>query len=156
LSAELPIRDLAPREREGAVLRGPLVADFPDVMEAIHSAALARPTGIAVESGHDLWTYRQLVERAGTVAALLASRGIGANALVAICMPRSGDMLAAILGVLEVGAAYLPLDCSHPPARLAQVLAGAAPSLVLAEGDNSELLASLTDCPVITLGDALR
>ena len=52
----------------------------------------------------------------------LAGQGAVPGSIIGVCMSRGGDLLAAILGVLEIGAAYMPIDRSHPPARLALML----------------------------------
>ncbi|MCK7616268.1 amino acid adenylation domain-containing protein, partial [Roseibium sediminicola] len=65
------------------------------------------------------------------LAHLLLQRGIGAEDLVAIALPRSVEMVVALLAVLKTGGAYLPLDPDYPPARIAMMLDDAAPKLVL-------------------------
>jgi len=57
------------------------------------------------------------------LAARLAELGAGPDVLVAVCLPRSLDLVVALLAVLKAGAAYLPLDPSYPPEHLAWVLA---------------------------------
>jgi len=61
----------------------------------------------------------------------VASLGAGPGRLVAVAMPRSADLIAALLGVLKAGAAYLPVDPAYPPERIAFMLADAAPVTVL-------------------------
>lgn len=67
-------------------------------------------------------TYREVHDRAGRLAALLAGRGVAPGDVVAVALPRSADLVIALLGVLRAGAAYLPLDVDHPPARLAAMV----------------------------------
>ncbi|WP_234401893.1 condensation domain-containing protein, partial [Thermobifida halotolerans] len=73
---------------------------------------------VAVIADDARLTYRDLHERAGRIAALLTGRGVGRDHVVAVALPRSAELVAALLGVLRAGAAYLPLDPDHPPARL--------------------------------------
>ncbi|WP_405163082.1 amino acid adenylation domain-containing protein [Nocardia sp. NBC_01499] len=61
--------------------------------------------------------YGELNARANTIAAELIRRGIGAERLVGISIPRSPEQMAAVLGVLKAGAAYLPLDPAYPANR---------------------------------------
>ncbi|GAA0811218.1 non-ribosomal peptide synthetase [Spirilliplanes yamanashiensis] len=76
-------------------------------------------------------TYAQLHRRANRLAHHLIARGAGPGAMVAVAMPRSADLVVALLGVLKAGAAYLPLDLSYPADRLDFMLADAAPVAVL-------------------------
>jgi amino acid adenylation domain-containing protein len=78
-------------------------------------------------------TYRELDARANRIANLLLARGVGRGALVAVCMERSTDLVAALLGILKSGAGYVPLDPSHPPARLKFVLDDAEVAAVLTQ-----------------------
>ncbi len=76
------------------------------------------PERIAIEcEGHSL-TYAELKRRADAVARLLVSRGVARGELVGVCVPRSPQMLVAVLGVMKSGAAYVPLDPEFPAARL--------------------------------------
>ncbi|KJD52785.1 hypothetical protein UZ38_35935, partial [Bacillus amyloliquefaciens] len=63
-------------------------------------------------------TYRQLNEKANQVARLLREKGVKPDTLVGIMMERSSDMIAAILGVLKAGGAYLPIDPEYPLERM--------------------------------------
>ncbi|KUP96817.1 non-ribosomal peptide synthetase [Thermobifida cellulosilytica] len=91
----------------------------------LDTAAAAHAERTAVVADDARLTYRELHDRAGRIAALLAADGVGAGDVVAVALPRSADLVAALLGVLRAGAAYLPLDLDHPPARLA-AMAGRA------------------------------
>ncbi|MEV5575415.1 non-ribosomal peptide synthase/polyketide synthase [Spirillospora sp. NPDC052269] len=89
------------------------------------------PEAIAVAAADGEWTYAELDVAANRVARLLIARGAGPEDLVALAMPRSVWMVAAALGVLKAGAAYLPVDPAHPARRIARTLEDAAPVLVL-------------------------
>lgn len=108
------------------------------------------PRAIAVRDGTQRCTYAELDTRAGRLAAYLHARGVGPEDKVAVCLPRSVDMLVTILGVLKSGAAFVPLDSMWPSARLAFILADSSPVLVIAE---SRLLSQLpdTEVPVLLL-----
>ncbi|MFD1810849.1 amino acid adenylation domain-containing protein [Rhodococcus gannanensis] len=90
-----------------------------------------RPDSVALTHDDAVLTYRQLWSRSGALAEMLAGRGIGTEDLVAVALPRSVDLVVAIVAVARTGAAYLPLDVSHPPTRLAALIADARPALVL-------------------------
>ena len=63
--------------------------------------------------------------RAARLARVLAGRGAGPESVVAVVLDRSAELVAALLGVLKAGAAYLPLDPGYPAERLAFMLADA-------------------------------
>ncbi|MEV4254727.1 amino acid adenylation domain-containing protein, partial [Spirillospora sp. NPDC049652] len=98
----------------------------------LFAAQVARtPEAVAVEFGDVRWTYAELDAHANRVAHTLVERGVGREDLVAIRLERSADLIAVILGVLKAGAAYLPIDPSYPPERIAFMLADAAPAVVV-------------------------
>ncbi len=76
-------------------------------------------------------TYGDLVRKANGVARALRERGVGRGDVVALGLPLGEDAVVGLLGVLAAGAAYLPLDPTHPPARLATLLAGARPAALV-------------------------
>src|SRR5262249_24818231 len=63
-----------------------------------------------------------LDRRAGALARRLRDLGVGPEVLVGVCARRSAEVVAALLGVLRAGGAYLPLDHGYPPERLAFML----------------------------------
>jgi amino acid adenylation domain-containing protein len=77
------------------------------------------PHRAAVRHGTKQLSYAQLEARANRLAHTLRTRGIRQGSLVGIALARSTDMLAALLGVLKTGAAYVPLDPHFPADRLA-------------------------------------
>jgi amino acid adenylation domain-containing protein len=150
-SVEASIPDVAPRPGPARAITGPVLADYPDVCDAIRQAAADNPDEIAVEGVDGGQTYRVMMQRIDAIAAALALREVGPGALVGVCMSRSGALVNAMLGVLETGAAYLPLDLSHPPARLGQILADAAPKLMIADEKSAAAVRAFAGCPVITV-----
>jgi amino acid adenylation domain-containing protein/non-ribosomal peptide synthase protein (TIGR01720 family) len=93
--------------------------------------ATATPQAIAVICGDITLTYAQLNSRANQLAHALLGRGVGPEQIIALALPRSVDMIVAILAVLKTGAAYLPLDPDYPPAHLTFMLTDAHPALLL-------------------------
>ncbi len=75
--------------------------------------------------------YGQLDRRANQIAHLLRQSGAGPGALVAIALGRSPELIAAILGVLKSGAAYLPLALDHPADRIAFQMEDAHPMMLI-------------------------
>ncbi|MCO6009315.1 amino acid adenylation domain-containing protein [Actinoallomurus purpureus] len=80
-------------------------------------------------------TYAELGARADRLAGVLAARGIGPEDFVAVALPRSAELIVALWGVLKAGAAYVPIDLSHPAERVALLLDDAAPACVIAHDD---------------------
>ncbi|MBO0805869.1 MAG: amino acid adenylation domain-containing protein, partial [Nocardiopsaceae bacterium] len=99
--------------------------------EAFEAQVTRSPDAVAVSFGDAEMTYGELNERANRIAHLLMARGAGPERLVALALPRSADLVAAVLGVLKAGAAYLPLDPSYPVGRTAFMLADARPAVLV-------------------------
>ncbi len=78
-------------------------------------------------------TWGELGERSGRLAGFLRGLGLGPESIVAVLTERSLSLLVAQLGVLKAGAAYLPLDPTHPAERLAFMLAESAAPVVLTQ-----------------------
>ncbi|WP_338925532.1 non-ribosomal peptide synthase/polyketide synthase [Mycetohabitans endofungorum] len=78
-------------------------------------------------------SYAQLNARANRLAHQLIELGVKPDARVAICVQRSPAMMVGLLAILKAGGAYVPLDPAYPGARLAHILADAAPDIVLAD-----------------------
>ncbi|HYG65312.1 MAG TPA: amino acid adenylation domain-containing protein, partial [Thermoanaerobaculia bacterium] len=79
------------------------------------------------------WSYGELEARADRLAGHLWNLGVGSSSLVAVCLRRSPAAMAAILGVLRAGGAFLPMDPDDPAERLGRVLADSGASLLLTE-----------------------
>ena len=80
------------------------------------------PDAVAVVFGDEQVSYGELNRRANQLARYLQRRGVGPDALVAVCLERSVEMVVALLGVLKAGGAYVPLDPAYPRERLAFML----------------------------------
>ncbi len=99
--------------------------------ELFREQARKTPAAISVrQSGQDL-SYADLDRRSDQVASFLRTEGIGPESIVGIALPRSIDFTVAVLGVMKAGAAYLPLDLSHPKERLAYYVTDSGAKLVL-------------------------
>ncbi|MGC5568956.1 condensation domain-containing protein, partial [Streptomyces sp. FR-108] len=113
-------RDRLLRRWGGAVEALP---DVGGVHELIAARALADPDAVAVVADGAVLTYDGLMARAGRLARRLRGLGVGAESVVALCLPRGIDMVVAMVGVWQAGAAYLPLDPEYPAERLEFMLA---------------------------------
>ncbi|MEU5976472.1 amino acid adenylation domain-containing protein [Streptomyces sp. NPDC047315] len=101
------------------------------VHELIEHRARLDPEAVAVRCGDQRLTYAQLDRDANRLARHLQARGAGPERLVALCLPRSAELVVALLAVLKSGAAYLPLDPELPSQRLAFMLNDAGATLLL-------------------------
>jgi amino acid adenylation domain-containing protein len=101
------------------------------VHEAVLAAAARRGSAPAVRDEAGTLTYAELDRRSARLAALFAAHGAGPQAPVGLALPRSTALVAAMLGAMRAGAAYVPLDVAHPAARLAMISEDAAPSVIL-------------------------
>ena len=106
---------------------------------------------IAVIAGQQQLTYADLNCRANRFARLLAKRGIGPEAVVGVVMERRVDLVAAQLGVLKAGAAYLPIDPGHPAERIEFMLSDACPAVIFAASAHGPVLPAQAAIPVLTV-----
>ncbi|MEJ2538832.1 MAG: amino acid adenylation domain-containing protein [Gemmatimonadota bacterium] len=95
------------------------------------------PDAVAASHGGERITYRELDEAANRVAAALAERGIGPGGRVGLCVVPGIVRGAALLGILRVGAAYVPLDPAYPRARLEFMARDAELALILASRESA-------------------
>lgn len=92
------------------------------VHEQVAAQAQRLPDKTAVVFGAHSLSYRQLDEQANQLAHHLRAQGIGPEKLVGIKLDRSVEMIVATLAVLKAGGAFVPLDSSYPPERLAYMI----------------------------------
>lgn len=102
--------------------------------ELIEAVALENDEETAVVFGDTQVTYGELNRLANGVARDLAAAKVGAGDTVGVLADRSPRMIAALLGVLKTGAAYVPLDPEFPASRLELMLEDAAPKALVASG----------------------
>jgi nonribosomal peptide synthetase DhbF len=143
------------------------------ILPALFEAQVHRsPQATALVFEQNSLSYTELNARANRLAHYLISRGIGPEQFVAIALPRSIEMVVALLGVLKAGAAYLPLDPDYPPQRLVSMLGDAQPACVLATAqlaqqlpedvipvlllDAPEMIQRLAQCPATNPSDPER
>ncbi len=100
------------------------------------------PENIAIEIDNVTLTYAELNQKANQLAHYLQSRGAQPDMLIGIFLPRSIDMIVAVLGILKAGSAYLPLDPIYPTERRAYMLNNAQAPFVLT---HQTMLSELSD-----------
>ncbi|MEU6571739.1 amino acid adenylation domain-containing protein [Streptomyces parvulus] len=108
------------------------------------------PDETALVAGDVTLTYRELDDRVARLAGELTRRGVGPDSVVAVALPRSADLVVALLAVLRSGGAYLPADPRYPGERLRAILGEARPRLVLTDTATAATLPG-HDAPALLL-----
>ncbi len=126
----------------------PSRATLPELFEARVAAV---PGAVAVVWDGATLSYGELNERANRLAHELLGRGVGPEDVVALALPRSADLVVAVLAVLKAGAAYLPLDPAYPAGRVAYMVADAGPALVLTTTEHRASVETAARTPVLLL-----
>ncbi|MEW2513259.1 non-ribosomal peptide synthase/polyketide synthase [Streptomyces sp. NPDC046870] len=121
---------------------------LPDLFRA---QAARTPGRTAVICGADRLDYAEVARRANRLARLLLARGAGPETLVALCLPRTADLVPVLWAVLASGAGYLPVDPGYPAERVRLMLDDARPALVLATRETASALPA--DCAPLLLED---
>jgi non-ribosomal peptide synthetase component F len=128
---------------------GDLPAVDATLPELFAAQAERRPEAVAAVHHEESLTYRELAARAAALAGHLRGLGIRPGDRVGVCADRSLPMLVSLLGVLETGAAYVPLDPAYPQARLAGMLADAEAAALVIHGPRAETLAGTFTGPIV-------
>ncbi|GGU55950.1 non-ribosomal peptide synthetase [Streptomyces daghestanicus] len=118
-----------------AALRGPARDFRPELTLAdrLERALAAHADRLAVRFEDEELTYRELGARSARLARFLRASGAGPGTRVAVRMDRSAALVTALLAVVRAGAAYVPLDPAHPPARTRLLAEDCEPVLVLTD-----------------------
>ena len=122
------------------------------VHEVISSQVERAPDAVAVQVGNTTLTYRQLDDRAAVIASRLVQAGAKPGTVVAMLLDRTPDLVAAILGILKSGAAFLPLDPRQAAARNTFCITDAGANVVLTDHQLPTGADAVT-ATVINLGD---
>ena len=148
----LPGWQAAERRRANATA----VPAVPRTLPELVSDQLARtPEATAVIAHDGQLSYREAAERAHRLAHYLAAQGAGAGSLVAVVMERDRDVVPAVLGVAESGAAYLPINPDWPTARRWQLLDEGRVRLAVTSPVLRDTLSWPADVQPVTFADAL-
>jgi amino acid adenylation domain-containing protein len=123
------------------------------VHELIEAQTSRAPGRAALRWQGHILSYATLEARANRIARSLRARGVRSGSRVGLHLERSPDMLAALLGVLKAGAAYVPLDPSYPVDRLNFMAADAGLSVLVTEASQNTLLAWPRERTLLLDGD---
>ncbi|KAL4734758.1 hypothetical protein BDV11DRAFT_174477 [Aspergillus similis] len=158
-SSELPLREI---DFTSAAMRDQLLrwnaTPYAPVRTTVHElfqrAALLYPENQAICSTDGSFTYRELDTLTTRFAASLRENGVGPEVLVPVCFDKSCWTIVSMLSILKAGGACVPLDSSHPPARIQEVVSRCEAKLILAA---PHLVERLPDCnaTIIAVSNAL-
>ena len=101
------------------------------ILDLVTEQVARRPSAEAIRAGDRALTYRELAARSRAIARKLDAMGIGPESAVGLCVESSPAMVVGALGILEAGAAYVPMDPSHPEARRAAIAREAGIEVIL-------------------------
>ncbi|MBB3808080.1 non-ribosomal peptide synthetase [Pseudochelatococcus contaminans] len=123
--------------------------------------AMAQPDALALIDGDRRWTYAELERETAHFASKLRLAGVKKGDVVVVALPRSWNLVVALLATVRMGAAYLPLDLTHPPDRIKRILdsakAAAKPSVIVTTAEAKTIFPD--DAPLLFVGqgnDVLR
>ncbi|MFE0652459.1 amino acid adenylation domain-containing protein [Streptomyces sp. NPDC059534] len=105
-----------------------------DAVKRFERVVAEHPGRVAVRTSRGSVTFRELDERASRIAAALSVHVAAPGARVGVCLPRCADLVAAMLAVWRTGAAYVPMDPSHPDRRRLSLADEAGVRVVLVPG----------------------
>ncbi len=135
-----------------AMSTGPAPArDWRSPHAAFFERARREPEAIVLEAVDGRFSAAELAARADAVAEALNARGVTAGDIVGVALARRSDLVAALLGVLRAGAAWLPLDPELPIERLRYMREDAGARLVLVDADSAGLFDAAESLSVNTL-----
>lgn len=135
------------------------VGNYPQgrcLQHSVEEQAESRPQAIALVDGEQSLTYGQLNQQANQLAWHLRQLGIRPEQPVGIHLPRSLDLIVAVVAVLKAGGAYVPLDPSQPQARLRYMAENAKLAALLTHEAQSTITPSIPTVCLTTATDQLQ
>jgi enterobactin synthetase component F len=140
----LDLQDRVLLARANATAR-PLTNDT--LASLLQRQARRSPEAAALSDDTHRLNYRQVREQVEALAQQLRALGAGHGDIVAVALPRSVRLSLALMAIVEIGAAYLPLDTGYPDERLAMMLEDAAPRLLLVTREQAARFSQAPQCP---------
>ncbi|WP_344982377.1 condensation domain-containing protein, partial [Streptosporangium fragile] len=110
------------------------------ITEEFEAQVARSPHAVAVVCGAERLTYAELDARAGALARVLAGYGVGPERFAVVLVPRSVELVVAIVAVLKAGGAYVPVDPGYPADRVARMVQDAAPLVAVTVAELDGLL----------------
>ncbi|NLW30546.1 MAG: amino acid adenylation domain-containing protein [Fibrobacter sp.] len=122
------------------------------VVHAIMESAERYPDAIAVEYGETSCTYRMLDVRSSLLAELLRKQGVAAGGTVAVCMDKTTDAIIAMLAILKVRAAYIPVDSIFPDERISYIMRDSGTTVLITQKEYAPKYRQL-QCEMVFVDD---
>ncbi|WP_080283458.1 non-ribosomal peptide synthetase, partial [Clostridium botulinum] len=117
--------------------------DYPKdktIQELFEEQVEKTSNNIAVVFEDKKLTYRELNERANSLARVLRDKGVKADSIIGIMVERSLEMIVGIIGILKAGGAYLPIDPNYPKERIEYMLKDSGSNILLSKSDLVETI----------------
>jgi amino acid adenylation domain-containing protein/non-ribosomal peptide synthase protein (TIGR01720 family) len=117
--------------------------DYPSqttIHQLFEAQADRTPDRIAIRFGQEQLTYRELNHKSNRLAAVLRQKGVAAGAIVGLMVVHSIETVAAILGIIKAGGAYLPIDPEYPAERIQYMLSDSGCHILLSNCNPKETL----------------
>lgn len=118
-------------------------------IDLVLEAAYREPNVVAIVQNDQQWTYGDLLAEASHLACKLRSREVSPEVPVAICLPRSSELVLAQLAIALADGAFLPLDPTSPPERLRTLVTVARPPVVISCSTHASLFGDLAHVEVL-------
>lgn len=108
------------------------------IHELFEEQAEKTPNNIALVYENKKLTYRELNEKANSLARILRKKEVKPESLIGIMIERSLEMIIGIIGILKSGGAYIPIDPDYPRDRIEYMLEDSRANILLTRGALSE------------------
>jgi len=132
---------MTPTNQQNLVQNEPPTGDCTEtICGLIAKQAKAHPKRKAIVDGEAEINFENLMERSGAIAGELITRGVKPGSLVGVCMNRTWELAATILGVLRAGCAYVPLDPAYPKERVRYMLEHSRAVAAIVDNESTEEL----------------
>lgn len=131
--AALPRQSALPRQADGA----------DGIVDRLRSRFRAAPGAVAVDTGRTTLTYAELDAASDTLAARLRASGVRPGDLVGLLTEPGADTVVGVVGILRAGAGWVPLDATHPVARMRDQVERTGAGVVVCHAATREAVAAL-------------
>jgi hypothetical protein len=118
----------------------------PNLFRLFSDQVKATPGQLAVQDAHDQYSYVDLDKRVTQIAAVISRVGVEHEDVIAICIDRSAELVAAILAVLKVGASFILFDNKSALARQRSMLQASAAKILLGSTHSIDALKQFSEC----------
>ena len=98
------------------------------------------PDAVALVAAGSQLTFRELDARSNGLARVLLNMGVGPESLIGLALPRTCDLLVALMAILKSGGAYVPIDPEYPAGRIAHLVADASPQVIVTTTELADVL----------------